>query len=60
MMAKMTKTQQRRMAKDILKKSKRLYMSEVRNLSSSYSIIVNNKDIDAIEKLVAKWLKRIG
>jgi hypothetical protein len=59
-MPKMTKAQQKRMVKDILKKTKKLYMSEVRNMGSAYSIIVNNKDVEAVERMCSKWMKRIG
>jgi len=51
-MAKMTKTQKKRAVKDILSKSKKLFMADMETLDW--------KDMGAIEKLCKKWLKRIG
>lgn len=55
-MAKMTKAQKKRMVKDILKKTQKLYMSDAANMK----FIVSTADISAVEKLCAKWMKRIG
>jgi len=55
-MPKMTKAQQKRMVKDILQKTKKLYLSPV----GSSAPAVNSKDMDAIERLCAKWMKRIA
>lgn len=51
-MAKMTKTQQKRMVKDINSKANKLWLSAAGIISTS--------DVVAIEKLCKKWLKRIG
>lgn len=56
MMAKMTKAQEKRMVKAILQKTKRLYMQD----KFSGSSIISVGDMAAIEKLCAKWMKRIG
>ena len=52
-MAKITKAQQKRLVRDIKSKAQRLFMT-------TYPVIVNTADMAAIEKLTAKWLKRIG
>jgi len=51
-MSKMTKAQKKRMVREILAKSKKLY--------GLYDGILSTKDMEAIERLCAKWLKRIG
>jgi hypothetical protein len=55
-MAKLTKAQQKRLVNEILNKSKKLYMVKRKD----YQNIVPSKDMDAIERLCNKWLKRIG
>lgn len=55
-MAKMTKAQKKRMVKDIMKKTQKLYMSD----SANIKFIVSTKDMDAIERLCNKWMNRIG
>jgi tRNA(Arg) A34 adenosine deaminase TadA len=57
-MAKMTKTQKKRMISEIQKKSKKLYMDAAEYPFNA--VIVSTKDMEAIEKLCAKWMKRIG
>jgi len=57
-MAKMTKTQKKRLISEIEKKSKKLYMGDGITFSQGY--IVSTRDMEAIEKLCAKWMKRIG
>jgi hypothetical protein len=52
-MAKMTKTQKKRMVNDIRNKTQKLWVDAA-------SGIVNTADMVAIEKLCAKWMKRIG
>jgi hypothetical protein len=54
-MSKMTKAQQKRMVRDIISKTKKLYLAMGRD---SYS--VSTADMAAVEKLTSKWLKRIG
>ena len=53
-MSKLTKAQKKRLVKEILSKSKKLYM-----LYDNPDIL-STKDMAAIEKLTSKWLKRIG
>jgi len=56
-MAKMTKAQKKRMVRDIESKAKKLFM----DASPPYtSAILTVADVQAIEKLCSKWLKRIG
>lgn len=59
-MAKMTKAQKKRMVKEILSKSKKLYMVTTTTYSSNEPPILSTKDMEAIERLCAKWMKRIG
>jgi len=55
-MAKLTKAQQKRLVRDIKSKAKRLFMENpIRAVD-----VVSVADMSAIEKLTAKWLKRIG
>ena len=57
-MARLTKTQKKRMVKEIESKAKKLYMFGfygIRNES-----IVDVKDMAAIEKLCKKFMNRIG
>jgi hypothetical protein len=56
-MPKMTKTQAKRMVKDILGKTQKLYLSEVGGIKG---YTVNTNDMQAVERLTAKWLKRLG
>lgn len=55
-MAKLTKAQQKRLVNEILNKSKKLYMVK----RQDYQNVIPSKDMEAIEKLCAKWIKRIG
>jgi len=54
-MAKMTKAQKKRMVKDIMSKTQKLFQRTDMNLG-----IVSVQDMIAVEKMCAKWLKRIG
>ena len=56
-MSKMTKAQKKRMVKDILNKTKKLFMS---GRGTIHSDVASTKDMEAIERLCAKWMKRIG
>ena len=58
-MAKMTKTQKKRMVKDILNKAKKLYMIDVVGPYRGVEIL-DTKDMVAVEKMCNKWMKRIG
>jgi len=58
-MAKLTKTQQKRLVKEILSKSKKLFVHE-RSFGGTSAGVVSVKDLEAIEKLTSKWMKRIG
>jgi len=51
-MAKLTKTQQKKLTKDILSKATKLYVYPQRAMSM--------KDYDAIKKIMERTLKRIG
>ena len=57
-MAKMTKAQKKRMVKDIKSKTSKLFIEPL-SLTGT-SVIVTTNDMAAIEKLCAKWMKRIG
>ena len=57
-MSKMTKAQKKRMISEIQKKSKKLYMNW--QGSGQVDYIVSARDMEAIDKLCAKWMKRIG
>jgi urease gamma subunit len=54
-MAKMTKAQKKRMVKDIMKKTQKLFQRTDMNLG-----IVSVQDMVAIEKMCNKWMNRIG
>jgi hypothetical protein len=54
-MPRMTKAQKKRMALDVLKKTQKLFQRTDLNLG-----IVSVQDMVAIEKMTAKWIKRIG
>lgn len=58
---KLTKTQKKRLVEDIISKTQKLYMA----LSPMATIktglyVVSTKDMEAIERLTTKWMKRIG
>lgn len=55
-MARLTKTQKKRLVKEIESKAKKLYMVPTLDIVK----VVNTKDMEAIEKLCAKFMKRIG
>jgi hypothetical protein len=55
-MAKLTKTQRKRLVSEIQKKTKKLYMSP----DFAHQVIVSTKDMEAIDRLCAKWMKRLG
>ena len=60
-MAKMTKTQAKRLVKDIEAKTKKLFVNErSTGIAGNVAGIVSVQDMAAIEKLCSKWLKRIG
>lgn len=60
-MSKMTKAQQKRMVRDIQKKTNKLFItSNYLSASQMPYTIISAKDLIAMEKLTAKWLKRIG
>lgn len=67
-MPKLTKTQQKRLVKEVMAKSKKLFVyAKMRRFGDSgrgnqaYAVgVVSVKDIEAIERITAKWLKRIG
>lgn len=54
-MPKITKSQAKRLVRDIQSKASKLYLAHNPNLR-----VVNVKDMEAIERLTAKWLKRLG
>jgi hypothetical protein len=57
-MGKLTKTQQKRLVDDILSKTQKLWLEASK--SRHIGMIVSIKDMEAIERLTAKWMKRIG
>lgn len=59
-MAKMTKAQAKRMVRDIEAKTKKLYTMNWGSKNVTSNVIVSTPDMAAIEKLTAKWMKRIG
>lgn len=59
-MAKMTKAQQKRMVRDIMAKTQKLFMSGAGRSDVLKSAVVNGADMIAIEKMCSKWMKRIG
>ena len=52
-MPKLTKTQKRRLANDILNKSKKLW-------GADFQVVMSTKDYIAIEAIISRTLKRIG
>jgi len=56
-MSKLTKAQQKRMVRDILSKSKKLFLQWDRSTGRA---LLTSSDMAAVEKLTSKWLKRIG
>ena len=52
-MAKMTKAQKKRLVKDILSKSTKLYTQD-------FPVLMSMKDYDAIRKIMDRTMKRIG
>jgi len=56
----MTKTQQKRMVRDIMAKTQKLFMAGAGRSDVTKSAVVNGADMIAIEKLCSKWMKRIG
>jgi hypothetical protein len=61
-MAKMTKVQAKRMVRDIEAKCKKLYFTQKSSRSRTFSTvgIISIQDMDKIEKMCSKWMKRIG
>lgn len=57
-MAKMTKAQKKRMVKDIQSKTSKLFVQPL-SLTGQSAVVTTN-DMAAIEKMCAKWMKRIG
>jgi predicted GH43/DUF377 family glycosyl hydrolase len=58
---KLTKTQKKRLVEDIISKTQKLYMAfSGRGASGPSLYVVSTKDLEAIEKLTTKWMKRIG
>ena len=58
-MAKMTKAQKKRMVQEIRKKSQKLYtQSWLPGVTTG--AVVSTKDMEAIERMCARWMKRIG
>ena len=58
-MAKMTKAQKKRMVADIRKKTQKLFSLDIYG-GMAMPYIVSTADMDAIDKMCAKWIKRIG
>ena len=58
-MAKMTKSQKRKMIDDIQKKANKLYFSYVSGRDPRANPIVTPSDLIAIDKICSKWRKRL-
>ena len=56
-MAKLTKTQAKRLVRDIESKAKKLY---THSTPSAIRHPLSTKDMQTIEKLCSSWLKKIG
>jgi hypothetical protein len=59
-MAKLTKTQKKRLVNEIESKAKKLYMYGGTTYVTSGTYIVDTKDMNAIEKLCKKFRQRLG
>jgi len=59
-MAKLTKAQKKRMVSEIHKKSQKLFTTYYWPNADGHRGIISTKDMEAIDKLCAKWMKRIG
>lgn len=62
-MPRLTKTQQKRLVKEILSKTQKLYLYSINvgyKETVRQTLLVTTKDMEAIERLTQKWLKRIG
>ena len=62
-MPRLTKTQQKRLVKEILSKTQKLYLCSINvgyKETVRQTLLVTTKDMEAIERLTQKWLKRIG
>jgi len=59
MAKKLTKGQQKRLVQSIRDKTVKLF-TEVNLGHSALPLVVSFKDMEAIEKLCSKWMKRIG
>lgn len=59
-MPKMTKSEAKRLVLAIESKAKKLYLRSHPASSASYLNVVTTQDLAAIEKMCAKWMKRIG
>jgi flagellar motor switch protein FliG len=55
-MAKNTKAEQKRLIESIISKTKRMFLQ----LPSTDYAKVSVKDVEVIERICAKWLKRMG
>lgn len=59
-MPKLTKTQKKRLISEIMSKTSKLYMFSHTDMAGHPEHIVSTKDIEAVERLTSKWLKRLG
>lgn len=59
-MARLTKTQQKRLVDGVMSKATKLYMYSHSDMAGHPNHIIDTKDMIAIEKLCSKWFKRIG
>lgn len=53
----MTKAQKKRALNDILKKSKKIWMQDATHSANQY--VLSFKDVDAIDKIIQRALKRL-
>lgn len=59
-MPKLTKAQQKRLVRDIMSKTQKLYTAKFSAADKSLHQVVTVNDMAAIEKLCKKWYLRIG
>ena len=57
-MPKLTKAQQKRLVRDIQNKTQKLFIAHTDG--RRWKQIANSSDMVAVERLCAKWMKRIG
>ena len=59
-MAKLTKAQKKRLVSEIMRKTSKLDFDSHGDWGPKGGHIINTKDLEAVERLTDKWMKRIG